>query len=118
MPFFLRKFLAGVTLVIFSLSITPTHLLHDYFANHKDGDHFLCGKELQKTSLHKISTYCKCVDLVANAPFENTDQCCFLKALIFFSSAHNSSYKNHYEECSHVTTQLRGPPFSPCLQEI
>ena len=117
MPLFLRKFLAGVTLIIFSLSITPTHLLHNYFANHKDGDHFLCGNELEKTSLHKTSTYCKCVDLVANAPFDGIDHWDIPKPLVVFYTAYNSLYKNQYKECCHVTTQLRGPPYPAILPE-
>ncbi len=67
----IRKVFAAVLLLVFSFSITPTIILHNWIADHTD-----TAKEAGDDNKQQVSTkkfYCHCDNIVAESPFTETD---------------------------------------------
>ena len=62
----IKKFTAGLLLIIFSFSITPRIFLHNWLANHKDAVVNTTGK-VQHINAPVFN--CQCDDNVAESPF-------------------------------------------------
>ena len=57
-------------LFVFSFSITPTVLLHNWFANHTDSVKKPDDKNQEQVAAKKF--YCHCDNIVAESPFTET----------------------------------------------
>ena len=66
----IRKVIAAVMLVIFSFSVTPTILLHNWFADHIDSVKKVNGTDQEQLSAKKF--FCQCDNIVAESPFTET----------------------------------------------
>lgn len=67
----IRKIFAAVLLLVFSFSITPTIILHNWIADHTDA-----AKKTGNCDKEQLSTekrYCHCDNIVAESPFTETD---------------------------------------------
>lgn len=65
---YIRKLFAVSLLVVFALSITPTKVLHYFFANHKDG----IGSKTRVSNIPTLSVavyHCQCDNIVVESPF-------------------------------------------------
>lgn len=67
---FIRRFIAALMLVVFSFSITPTILLHNWLADHTDTFKKTGGCDTEQVGTKKF--YCHCDNIVAESPFTET----------------------------------------------
>ncbi len=70
-PLTIRKVFASVLLLVFSFSITPTIILHNWIADHTDA-----AKKTGNSGKKQLSSekrYCHCDNIVAESPFTETD---------------------------------------------
>src|ERR1700731_2549167 len=95
-------------LVLFAFSVTPRKLLHDVFANHKDGYSNLSGTP----GLPQVSSTvfnCQCDNLVAESPFIDDSS-----PIEIFTPGLFAEYKSGLVTSIHAEQQfffgLRGPP--------
>jgi hypothetical protein len=63
----IRRFFAGLLLLLFAFSNTPKKTLHDFFANHKDVPVRSTGSKMVQFSQSGFN--CHCEDLVVELPF-------------------------------------------------
>lgn len=68
----IRKIIAALMLVVFSFSVTPTILLHNWIADHNDSVKKTGNNEHDQLSNAKY--YCHCDNIVAESPFTGTDE--------------------------------------------
>lgn len=94
--------------MIFALSITPTKVLHFFFANHKDAN--ITNTKNSKTPVISIAMFnCQCDNLVVESPF--TLQYQPIETVIpelFFIN--NPATKSSFHCIHHFFFELRGPP--------
>lgn len=94
-------------MIIFAISITPSIVFHDWFANHTDS--------VNKAVEHKgdqLSTplfNCQCNHLVAESPFTETINTVISVALPVFRE-HDINKDVQFKSCVDLFHSLRGPP--------
>lgn len=69
---FIRKTVAAFLLLVFAFSITPTIVLHNWFANHTD----TCSqqKKSQSPQISSATFHCHCNSMVAVSAFTEPGQ--------------------------------------------
>ncbi len=67
----IRKIVAALMLLVFSFSITPTILLHNWFTNHTDSVKKPDDKNQEQVAAKRF--YCHCDNIVAESPFTRAD---------------------------------------------
>ncbi len=102
----IKRFLSGLLLIVFALSITPKRYLHEAFAKHADSRH---KKTNDKPFQVSIAGYnCDIDNLVAEPVFvaiQNPVES------PLFSSFSSYTLKNiSFSSSSGIYTQFRGPP--------
>ena len=104
----IRKLFAIGILLIFAFSITPTKVLHFFFANHKDAN--VKNTKTSKTAILSVAVFnCQCDNLVVESPF--TLQCQLIVTDIpelFFIN--NQAPESSFHCIDHFFFELRGPP--------
>jgi hypothetical protein len=107
----IRRFFAGLLLLLFAFSNTPKKTLHDFFANHKDVPVRSSGSKTLQFSQSGFN--CHCEDLVVELPFIGamplpelaTPACWRPVAYPAIRSASRPAPPRYFE--------LRGPPERP-----
>ena len=105
-PVYIKRFLSGLLLVIFALSITPKRFLHDVFAEHIDNRQQKSNEA--PNQLTNAGYNCDNDNLVAESNFIHNQQIFSAPVLISFSA-----YIFHHISFTSVTgiySSLRGPP--------
>ncbi|MEO6289464.1 MAG: hypothetical protein ABIO76_06065 [Ginsengibacter sp.] len=105
---YIRKLFAITLMVVFALSITPTKVLHSFFADHTDAS-------LNKTyssknpGLSVAGFNCQCNNLVVESPF--TIQY-FVAATDIFEiyDFNKQAFAPDFNCADHFFFELRGPP--------
>jgi hypothetical protein len=78
----IRKSLAFVLLLLFSMSMAPKVFFHDVLANHEDR---LVCRDIDKSTphIHQPAFHCSFDDLVVSSPYVFTEFCPSLTPLVF-----------------------------------
>ncbi|MEO8109930.1 MAG: hypothetical protein ABI594_07865 [Ginsengibacter sp.] len=105
---FIRKFITAILLFVFALSITPTKVLHHFFANHKDSA-AVNSKDSEFPSLSVAGFNCQIDNLVVQAPFLAVLQPVWNHAPEAIS-AYKISTVTNFICAEHFYFELRGPP--------
>jgi hypothetical protein len=100
--------LAGLMLVLFSISITPKKIFHDLFANHKDTytKYSLVNSDSQVSD---PGINCHFDNLVVVAPYINTDISVDIAPLLFFPEQKINATAS-FHSVHQLFFGLRGPP--------
>jgi hypothetical protein len=98
---------AGLMLVIFAFSITPTIILHNWLANHKDSVRKLPAKNQQLVG--KVLFNCNCDNIVAESPFTEPENSFQLPQVQPFSIQQETNLV-HFISSEYFHFSLRGPP--------
>lgn len=69
---FIRKTIASFLLLVFAFSITPTIVLHNWFANHTDT--YIQQKDSQTPQISSATFHCHCNSMVAVSAFTEPGQ--------------------------------------------
>jgi len=103
----IRKIFAAVLLLVFSFSITPTIILHNWIADHTDAAKKTgnCDKE----QLNTEKRYCHCDNIVAESPFTETDDLIIPVPQRSFAAEPGSPVIRIISS-PHFYFSLRGPP--------
>jgi hypothetical protein len=104
---FIKKIIAAGMLIVFAFSITPTILLHNWLANHKDSVRKLPTTNQQQ--VNKPLFNCNCDNIVAESPFTEPDTDFQLPAVQFFSVQQETNHV-YFLPSPHFFFSLRGPP--------
>ncbi len=94
--------------LVFSLSITPTKILHTLFADHKD------AKEISTHASNELAIsvalyHCQCDNLVVESPFSLQLNPIFTEVLELTIN-NNSARESDFYSIPHFYSELRGPP--------
>lgn len=102
----IRRFAAGVMLMLFVLSIMPRLYLHDVFASHKD-----IANDISQhlTTIEKDGFSCDLNDLVATSPFTEASTTIVFNTEIDFPVLH-TRYTSQIATAAPECFSLRGPP--------
>ena len=105
---YIRRLLAGFTLLVFAVSITPTIAFHNWFASHSDSQGTK-QSHINGLKYSKAGFNCKCDNTVAESPF--TPPANFALAAMFrpFSIQQKITGPSIYPVHQFSFT-LRGPP--------
>ncbi|MDQ6761937.1 MAG: hypothetical protein M3015_04820 [Bacteroidota bacterium] len=105
---FIRKFIAASLLAVFALSITPTKVLHYFFANHKDSV-IIKTKDSKCPSLSVAGFNCQVDNLVVESPFTVLLQpvSCTAPEVITIIKIYTAA---SFICADHFYFELRGPP--------
>ncbi|MEO6638305.1 MAG: hypothetical protein ABIN25_08510 [Ginsengibacter sp.] len=105
---FIRKFVATILLFVFALSITPTKVLHYFFANHKDA-FSVKAKQSNRPSFSLAGYNCQIDNIVVQSPFVAVLQPVWdhpTEAI----KIHKVSTVTSFICAEHFYFELRGPP--------
>jgi len=104
----IQKFLAGLLLVVFTISAIPQSFFHDLFAQHKDvvscehpGERAAC--------VHQQGFQCGFSDLVVSAPYLSYESATDLAKPVYFAPKKSEPYHVALPVYSSYT-EGRGPP--------
>lgn len=106
---YIRKFIATNLLFVFALSITPTKVLHYFFAHHKDGVS-IKAKDSKFPSLSVAGYNCQIDNVVVQCPFLAVLQPVWDHAPEAIS-IHKISTVTNFICAEYFYFELRGPPF-------
>lgn len=103
----IKRFVAGIMLLLFAMSITPRQLLHDTVTGHKHNIAKFEGDENFDSA--RTNFQCNWNEQVAESPFTghqgfHMDH----PAIVYFS--YNHYYTHTYYSAFHFYSSLRGPP--------
>lgn len=105
---YIRKLIAISLVLIFALSITPTKVLHFFFANHQDEVARKTGEP--NKLIISISGYnCQCNNLVVVSPFIPQNQVISFEIPIFLTLQKSAAVADLYF-ITPFFSELRGPP--------
>lgn len=68
----IRKSIAALLMLVFSFSITPTIVLHNWVADHTDAVKKVNDGSSEQITKQKF--YCQCDHIVAESPFTNAEE--------------------------------------------
>ncbi|HAO45782.1 MAG TPA: hypothetical protein PLZ45_04955 [Ferruginibacter sp.] len=103
----IRRITAAALLLVFSFSITPTILLHNWLADHTDTVKKTGSPEQDHISTKKF--YCHCDNIVAESPFTEVDEVIVPIPEKIFSIEQGSKTVQPVSS-QHLYFALRGPP--------
>lgn len=103
----LRSFVAGLLLIIFAFSVTPTIVLHNWLANHTDSVRKL--PDTGQTQVAKQLFNCHCDNIVAESAFTETASIIITVPGQLFTVQQNCSII-HLPSSPHFYFSQRGPP--------
>ena len=104
---FIRSFTAGMLLVIFAFSITPTIVFHNWLANHTDTSKKYADTKTQQ--LGNKTFNCHCDNIVAESPFTQPETLKSLPSIHIFSVTATVDIVE-LPSSPHIFYSLRGPP--------
>lgn len=104
---FIRSFTAAFMLILFAFSVTPTIVLHNWFANHKDAVQKL--PDNNQDQLAKQVFNCHCDNIVAESPFTKPAVNFQFAAIQIFSLQQETKIVR-LPSSTHFHFSLRGPP--------
>jgi len=103
---YITKFLSGLLLIIFALSITPKRFLHDMIAKHSDSRP---GKNNDSPyQLANSGYHCDCDNLVAESAFVGEQP--VFSFPVFTSFASYTVKDISFSSVPGIYSTLRGPP--------
>jgi hypothetical protein len=103
----IKRFLAGIFLLLFAFSITSRNVLHDMFANHVDKT--TLSKKSNSAQIKTFDYLCKCDNLVAESPFiESVPRFDFSVNAPFAQRLILTSY--YFHSTQYFFFEHRGPP--------
>jgi hypothetical protein len=105
----IRRFFAGLLLLLFAFGSTPKKTLHDFFADHKDLSARRTG-DIHTAQLIDKGFSCDCESLVVEFPFTETSGIPELTAPSFFWPSGSSEIRNTFHPGMVRLSGLRGPP--------
>ena len=94
-------------LIIFAISVTPTIVFHNWFANHIDSVKKTAGNN--QLQVGKKLFNCHCNHIVAESPFTEPSFFIFVGATPFFPLV-KSNIEVQFKSSPHLFYSLRGPP--------
>jgi hypothetical protein len=103
----IRSLAAAFMLLVFAFSVTPTIVLHNWLANHKDSVRKLPANNQQQVS--QIFFNCNCDNIVATSPFTEPDTHFQLPPVLVFSVQPETKLAL-FLSSPHFFFSLRGPP--------
>ena len=104
---FIRSFTAGMLLVIFAFSVTPTIFFHNWLANHKDSVRKLPSDN--RDHVTKRIFNCQCDNIVAESPFTEPAAVIAVPVVKPLSSQ-KCDKAIHFPFAPYIFHALRGPP--------
>lgn len=104
---FIRSFAAALMLLVFAFSITPTIVLHNWFANHKDSSRKLPDNNHPQVAKRLLN--CHCDNIVAESPFTEPGKTIILAPLQNFS-VYKADEIFQLTAAPSIFYPLRGPP--------
>jgi hypothetical protein len=103
----IKRFVAGIFLLLFAFSITPRNVLHDLFANHIDKT--TLSKKSNSAQVKTFDYLCKCDNLVVESPF--------IESVQHFDFSINAPFPQHriltsyfFLSTRYFFFEHRGPP--------
>lgn len=102
----IKRFGAGILLLLFMLSIMPRLYLHDIFAAHQD---IITNTSDAGPGIVKNGYSCDINDLVATSPFTETGKAITIQPDIYFPVLH-TRYTSQIATAAPDCFTLRGPP--------
>lgn len=103
----IKKFAAFVMLIVFAVSITPTIIFHDVFANHTDS--VKKNNNPNQEQVGKKLFNCHCNNIVAESPFTETATVNIKPVKQVFSII-QADKPVIFSSTLHIAYALRGPP--------
>ncbi|RYY00083.1 MAG: hypothetical protein EOO53_22550 [Gammaproteobacteria bacterium] len=104
----IQKFLAGLLLVVFTISAIPQSFFHDLIARHKDV--VGCEHPGEKAAcVHPQSFHCGFSDLVVSAPYLSCESTSELARLVYPAPEKSDPHRVSLSLYSSYT-EGRGPP--------
>ena len=94
-------------LIVFAVSITPTIIFHDLFANHTDT--VTKTTNANQDQVGKKLFNCHCDNIVAESPFTETAAITIQPANQYFTIA-KTDKPVEFSSPQHISKFLRGPP--------
>ena len=95
-------------LVLFLVGISTRQMMHNVFANHKDGAKNI-SPDGSKTQITTHLIHCQCDNFVIESPFKNADNLSIVQFshlyFQFTATIANTVFNKHY-----TCIQFRGPP--------
>jgi hypothetical protein len=105
---YIRKLFAVSLLLTFALSLTPTKVLHIFFANHKDAN--VNNTETSKTPVVSVAGYnCRCDNPVVTSPFTFQHQPISFEIPKIYA-LRKAETVPLFHVINHFFFELRGPP--------
>jgi hypothetical protein len=105
----IRKFIAGLFLVIFALGVTPKITLHNLVADHQDGRIKSNFSDPFSTQLSKSSFNCQVDNLISESPFVAAEAVEIEKTSTHFPTLLTPLSERVYAAL-HYSYGRRGPP--------
>jgi hypothetical protein len=103
----IKRFIAGIFLLLFAFSIMPRNVLHDLFANHIDKT--TLSKKSNTSQVKTFDYLCKCDNLVVESPF--------IETVPHFDFSINAPFAQHliltsyyFNSIQYFFFEHRGPP--------
>jgi hypothetical protein len=105
----IRKFIAGLFLVIFALGVTPKITLHNLVADHQDGRIKSTLSDPFSPQLNKSSFNCQVDNLISESPFVAAETFEIEKTSIHFPAL-SAPLAEQVSAALHFSYGRRGPP--------
>ncbi|OJU22538.1 MAG: hypothetical protein BGN92_14900 [Sphingobacteriales bacterium 41-5] len=105
----IRKIIAIVTLVVFTISITPKKYFHDIFFHHTD--ELFVQSQTGERQVHSYQYNCGFVNIIALTPFLSGSIFVEVLVPVFFTTNYKKVY-GFYRQNFFYLFSLRGPPFA------
>jgi hypothetical protein len=104
---FIKKFVAGILLLVFAVSVTPRQFFHDIITGHKHS--YTKYEDVLKIQPTKSTFQCNWQNDAVESPF--TDQPCLQVDPPFrVYSSYVNGYTFSYYSAEQFFSSLRGPP--------
>lgn len=104
---YIQKTAAALMLLVFAISITPTIVFHNWFADHTDTVRKITHNKTEQ--IGKQTFNCDCNNIVAESPFTETSIVCILPAPLSYNLFKAERQLLFFSSPS-VLHSLRGPP--------
>jgi hypothetical protein len=103
----IKRFVAGLLLLLFAFSVTPRNIVHDLFANHTDET--VLSKKSNSATVKTFDFLCKCDNTVVESPF--------IETIAHFDFSTDTPFAQHlihtsyfFYSSQHFFFEHRGPP--------
>ena len=103
----IRKITASALMIVFAISITPTIVFHNLFANHIDSVKKRADAKGEQLDVQTFN--CHCDNIVATSPFTQPEAQIFPSAELVFSTPAVEK-EVAFTSSLHLFHSLRGPP--------